>query len=211
MAYPQEKTSQAYRKYYIDRDYEQIDLFRSIRNSYHVSKAIYPGSYIHISPAFIFPYVVFIDSDKTAIKFFQTQSYLGIVNSRKEYSEPSNIAFFGIDYRKFLEEYRSFFDLLISQYAGFISDVCKPYLRIGGYLLVNNSHGDAGFASIDKDYKLISAIHRTNGKYRLSDSSMEDYFKPKKEIIVTKDLLKQRKKGIGYTKTTSLYLFQKIR
>jgi len=206
MTNPQEE----YRKYYIDRDYEQVDLFRLLKSSYRISKAIYPGSYIHISPSFIFPYVAYIDSDKNAIRFFKNQSYLEIVNKRKEYSGSPLIEFHGSDYREFLEEYRSSFDLLISQYAGFISDVCKPYLKVGGYLLVNNSHGDAGLASIDKSYQLISTIHKSKGKYRLSNSSLDKYFIPKKEIIITEELLKQRKKGIGYSKTATLYLFQKI-
>ena len=34
-------------------------------------------------------------------------------------------------------------DVLLSQYAGFISEPCKGYLRAGGVLVANNSHGDA--------------------------------------------------------------------
>ena len=202
------KAYQAYKKYYIDRDYEQVDLFRLLKNEFDISSAIYPGSYIQISPSFIFPTVVYIDSDKNAIRFFQNESLHEIVKGRKEYSEDPTIVFHGIDYQALVDAYRSQFDLLISQYAGFISGVCKPYLRVGGYLLVNNSHGDAGMASIDPDYQLIAAVHRRSGKYRLSTTSLEDYFIPKKDIKVTRDLLLERKKGIGYTKTAALYLFQ---
>ena len=46
---------QIYKKYYIDRDYEQLDLFRLINRTYEITRAIYPGSYVHISPSFIFP------------------------------------------------------------------------------------------------------------------------------------------------------------
>ena len=206
----QENAQHTYKKYYIDRHYEQIDLFRLLKDRYSVSNAIYPGSFVQISPSFIFPHVVYIDSDKTAIKFFQDKTFQEIVTSRKEYAASPIMEFHGIDYRIFIEEYRSCFDLLISQYAGFISEVCKPYLRIGGYLLVNNSHGDAGLASIDADYKLISAIHKTSGKYRLSETHLADYFKPKKDMIVTKEWLKQIGKGIGYTRTATLYLFQRL-
>ncbi len=127
---------QAYKKYYIDRDYEQVDLFRLLKNEYDISNAIYPGSYIQISPSFIFPYVVYIDSDKNAIKFFQRESLAEIIERRKEYPEDPEIGFHGIDYRDLIDEYESRFDLLISQYAGFISGVCKLYLRIGGYCLL---------------------------------------------------------------------------
>lgn len=54
-----------------------------------------------------------------------------------------------------LQNLKTKFDLLISQYAGFISDTCINYLKVNGYLLVNNSHADAGLAAIDKDYKLL--------------------------------------------------------
>lgn len=187
-----------------------MDLFRLLRNEFAISSAIYPGSYIQISPSFIFPYVVYLDSDKQAIKFFQSDQLREIVKDRKEYSEDPKIIFHGADYRELVEAYRSKFDLLISQYAGFISGVCKPYLRNGGYLLVNNSHGDAGMASLDPDYRLIGALHQRSDKYRLSTASLEDYFIPKKDITVTREHLLERKKGIGYTRTAALYLFQKV-
>ena len=166
---------QAYQKYYTDRDYEQVDLFRLLRNKFAISKAIYPGSYIHVSPSFVFENVVYIDSDKNAIQFFQSNELINLARKRKEYDESPKIEFYGINYEDLIEEFHSQFDLLISQYAGFISLACKDYLRIGGYLLVNNSHGDAGLASIDKDYQLISTVHKARGKYRLSQTSLEKY------------------------------------
>jgi hypothetical protein len=57
---------------------------------------------------------------------------------------------------------------------------------------------------------LIAAAHRSRGKYRLSTATLEDYFIPKKGIVVTKALLLESGKGVGYTKTAPLYLFQKI-
>jgi hypothetical protein len=201
---------QAYQKYYIDRDYEQIDLFRVLKSTYEITKAIYPGSYIQISPSFIFPDVVYIDSDKNAIKFFQSNQLIELVRERKEYNEDPMISFHGVDYRNLIEEYQCQFDLLISQYSGFISEACKYYLRIGGYLLVNNSHGDAGLASIDEDYQLISTAHKTRGTYRLSDTSLEKYFIPKRRIMVTKELFYKTGKGVGYTKTAPLYIFKRI-
>jgi hypothetical protein len=210
MTKPENEALQAYKKYYIDRDYEQVDLFRQLKNEFGISKAIYPGSYIHISPSFVYPYVVYIDSDKNAIKFFNHSAHEEIVKERKEYPEDPQIVFHGIDYKNLIDDYRSRFDLLISQYAGFISEACKPYLKIGGYLLVNNSHGDAGMASIDRDYQLLATLHRRSSKYQLSTTSLEDYFIPKKDIIVTRELLLERKKGVGYTKTATLYLFQKV-
>ena len=115
-----------------------------------------------------------------------------------------------MNYENPVEKYHLQFDLLISQYAGFISNACKDYLKIGGYLLVNNSHGDAGLASIDEDYNLISTVHKVKGKYQLSDTSLEKYFVPKKDVEVTKELLFKTRKGVGYKKTAPLYVFQRV-
>ncbi len=201
---------QAYKKYYIDRDYEQVDLFRLIKKTYKITSAIYPGSYVHISPSFIFADVVYIDSDKKAKQFFNNDQLIEFIRDRKEYIEDPKISFHGIDYKSSINGLHRKFDLLISQYAGFISDACKGYLKIGGYLLVNNSHGDAGLASIDEDFKLISTVHKAEGKYRLSHTFLERYFIPKNKIIVTKELLHKTGKGVGYTKTAPLYIFQRI-
>ena len=201
---------QTYQKFYIDSDYEQVDLFRLLKNTYEITSVIYPGSYIHISPSFIFTSVAYIDSDIKAIKFFQSKELIELIHQRKEYNEDPKISFHGVDYQNQINEFHGQFDLLISQYAGFISHVCKDYLRIGGYLLVNNSHGDAGLASIDEDYRLISTVHKTRGKYRLSQTALEKYFIPKRNILVTREFLYKTGKGVGYSKTAPLYIFQRI-
>jgi hypothetical protein len=202
--------TQTYKKYYSDRAYEQIDLFRLIKKKWEVNRAVYPGSFVHISPSFVIPDVVYIDSDKNAIKFFKYDGVKEFICERKEYSDDPKFLFFGIDYRKTQNELHQKFDLLISQYAGFISDSCKSYLKIGGILLVNNSHGDAGLASIDKNYSFIAAVHKSRGKYSISNASLEKYFIPKSKTIVTKELLYKTNKGVGYTKTAPLYIFQRI-
>lgn len=194
----------------MDRDYEQVDLFRLLKKTYGLRNVIYPGSFIHISPSFIFSDVIYLDSDKNAKKFFRSNELISLVHERKEYSGDPKISFFGMSYENLIGEFQSQFDLLISQYAGFISRACKDYLRIGGYLLVNNSHGDAGLASIDKDYKLISTVHRARSKYRLAHTSLEEYFIPKKDVVVTEELLFKTRKGVGYTKTAPLYVFQRV-
>jgi cytochrome c2 len=165
---------------------------------------------VHISPAFVFADTVFIDSDKNAKKFFSHDELAKFVSKRKEYDENSRISFHGINYKKAIRNLINQCDLLISQYAGFVSNTCKEYLKIGGILLVNNSHGDAGLASIDKDYKFIATVQRIKGKYRISEDSLEKYFVPKKNIDVTKELLFEIQKGVGYTKTAPLYVFKRI-
>ncbi|WP_163832781.1 hypothetical protein [Spartinivicinus ruber] len=202
---------QLYKKYYLDRENEQINLFKLLKQELSILNAIYPGSYVHISPAFIYPQVVFIDSDKNAIKFFKEEDrVIDIISSRKEYDATPSISFYGRDYNNPIEELLGGFDLLISQYAGFISSPCKQYLKVGGYLLANDSHGDAGLASIDNDYKLVAAINESNEEYKLSFKDLAKYFIPKKDITVTNEHLYKTGKGISYTNTAPLYIFQRL-
>lgn len=202
--------TQTYKKYYSDRDYEQIDLFRLIKNDWKIERVIYPGSYVHVSPSFIFSDVVYIDSDTKAKKFFEINEVKDFIFERKEYPGDPKFSFYGIDYKRIIADLYQQFDLLVSQYAGFISDSCKDYLKIGGILLVNNSHGDAGLASIDQDYSLVATVHKSKGKYRISTASLDKYFIPKNKNIVTKELLYKTNRGVGYTKTAPLYIFRRI-
>ena len=199
-----------YKKYYIDREYEQVDLFRMIRREFGIRTAVYPGSYVHISPSFIFPETVYIDTDSKAVTFFKSGQLQSYVEKRKEYSERPDIRFFDSDYREIIPELVNRFQLMISQYAGFISEYCKPYLEPGGILLVNNSHADAGLASLDPDYTFIAAVRKTADTYRISYTALNEYFIPKKEIDVTREYLHSIKKGVGYRKAVPLYIFRKI-
>ncbi|MBN2280343.1 MAG: hypothetical protein JXQ65_07175 [Candidatus Marinimicrobia bacterium] len=200
-----------YQKYYIDRDYEQIDLFQMLSNQFDIKSAIYPGSFIHISPSSIFPVTCYIDADKNAKQFFATEKYLEYIRQRKQYEEEPVIRFYGENYTQLIQELIGKFDLMISQYAGYISGPCFDYLKPKGLLLVNNSHADAGLTILDNRYKLIAAIHKSNRKYSISYSSLDQYFIPKNKIANIKDHLIKTGKGIGYTKTAPLYLFEKIK
>ena len=101
------------------------------------------------------------------VKFFADDSYLIVINKKKIYSEESIIRFHPISYQKPLPEELGTFDLMISQYAGFISHYCKQYLKKGGILVANNSHGDAGVAFTDEDYELIAVINYRSGKFSI--------------------------------------------
>ena len=133
-----------YRKYFTDRQFERLDLFQIISGKFDIQRVLYPGSFVHVTPSFVFPYVVYVDSDKQAKKFFNDPAVQGFINEQKEYPQVAEITFHAADYRKGFDEQEERFDLLISQYAGFVGQDCKRYLKKGGLLLANNSHGDAG-------------------------------------------------------------------
>lgn len=202
---------QIYRKYYVDRDYEQLDLFQLLKDEFKIQKVVYPGSFVHISPSFIFPDVTYIDSDKQAKIFFKNNEQVkAFIHTRKQYQQETSITFLGEDYRTIFKEFVDCFDLLVSQYAGFISEACKAYLKIDGILLVNNSHGDAGLAAIDKDFKLIATVHKSREKYHISYADLNAYFSPKGSVKITKNYLHKLGKGVDYTKTAFLYIFRRV-
>jgi hypothetical protein len=200
-----------YRKYFIDRDFERLDLFQLLAEKYNVQRVLYAGSFVHVTPSFVFPDVVYVDNDNGAKKFFGNSNFRKYVVRRKSYPQDPKIIYHFADYRNGLEEEDKSFDLLISQYAGFVGQYCKRYPKKGGLLLANNSHGDAGVAAIDEDYELIAVALVLNGKYRISENKLEDYFVPKSEKAnVTKEYLIELQRGIGYEKSASAYIFRRV-
>jgi hypothetical protein len=199
-----------YQKYFQDRQYERLDLFKIIADKFNVQRTLYAGSFVHITPSFVFSDVVYVDNDKQAKQFFDSPEVLTFINERKIYQQESRISFHFADYRNDFDEPFGTFDLLISQYAGFVGQYCKSYLKIGGFLLANNSHGDAGMAAIDDDYQLKAVFSVRNGKHRISETNLAEYFVPKSQIQVTKEYLEKLQKGIGYKKVAGAYLFQRV-
>jgi len=198
-----------YNKYFHKGDRRGI--FKVITEKFINKKAIYPGSYIHIAPSFYIPEVVYVDSFKKTKRFFNDKNIQDIINKNKNYLEEVIIRFYLVDFYKEIEEKLESFDLLISQYAGFVSQCCKKYLKPGGFLVANNSHGDASMASIDNSFELIGVIYYSNKKYRFTKRNLDQYFVPKKKNFkVTKEHLEKTMKGIGYTKTASAYFFKKL-
>jgi len=199
-----------YRRYFVERQFERLDLFQLIADEFKVKHVLYPGSFVHVTPSFVFPKVVYVDNDKQANKFFKSPEIHQLIEERKVYAQDTSFIFHFADYRDGFDEKEKNFDLLISQYAGFVGQYCKPYLKKGGLLLANNSHGDAGVAAIDKEYQLVAVFSLRNGRYKMSRSNLDDYFIPKSSVKLTKEYLMQLQKGIGYTKSSSAYLFRRI-
>ena len=204
------KNSLLYKKYYLDNNNESLDLFKSLAEKFQVESALYPGSFVHVTPSFIFPEVTYIDSDKKAKSFFGDSEIIDFISDRKLYQNDPTITFLSEDYRKSSLTLLEHFDLLISLYAGFISKYCTQFLKVNGLLVVNNSHGDAGLASINERYRLIGVFNRRGNRFTFSDKNLDSYFIPKKEVIITEQYLESLGRGIGYTKSPAIYLFRKI-
>lgn len=194
----------------MNKDDERTGLFKQLAKNFEIKKVFYPGSYAHLSPAFVFDHVVFNDTYKNLVKFYESDEVYDYVVERKEYPGEPYFIYVKGDYRKSLSIKEKGYDLLVSQYAGFISLHCKKYLKIGGILVANNSHGDSGMASIDPDFEFVAVIRKRSGKFSLSTKALENYFIPKKDVKVTRQLLEEKMRGVGYTKTASNYVFKRV-
>lgn len=201
-----------YKKYNVDKDYTSIGLFRELKKKYKIEKVFYPGSYVHITPSLIFSNVVYADSYKNTYKFYENIKTHEYISKHKEYTEEPIITFYQQDYSTAFIELTTGFDLIISQYAGFVGQAVKSYLKIGGLLVCNNSHGDATMASMDADYELIAVYRRiSDDKFTISDKNLSDYLIPKRGDVITKEYLYKTMKGIAYTKSPTGYIFRKTK
>lgn len=187
-------------------------LFSAVAEHLDATRVLYPGSYVDVAPSFVWPSVTYVDLDKRAARFFDDEAGVAeIIAAHNPPSAPPEFAFIAADYVADLGLPDESFDLLVSLYAGFISEQCTRYLRVGGTLLVNPSHGDAAMASLDPRYQLSAVVTNRAGKYRVRTSALDDYLIPKKPTVVTADLLHDLGRGIAYTKPGFAYLFERVR
>ncbi|NJS41622.1 hypothetical protein HC766_04755 [Candidatus Gracilibacteria bacterium] len=140
-----------YKKYFVDNNRESIAMFEILADLFKIQSVLYMGSFVHISPALVISNCVFVDNDRRVAKFFEDEEVAEFVNKNKKYKEDASFQAFQQNYEKPLPLKNNSFDLLISQYAGIISETGKKYLKKDGILLVNSSHGDAAVAHLDED------------------------------------------------------------
>ncbi len=206
------KIPSLYQYHHLDKNYSSIGLFRLLCTTWGENiKVLYPGSYVHITPSIVFPEVMYLDSHKTAKKFFDDPQVYQFICAYKEYTVPPTIRFYLQDYYEPLTDLISAFDLVISQYAGFVGQAVKHSLKKGGLLVCNNSHGDASMASLDTAYRLIAVYtRRTDTIFSITSTNLDTYLIPKSGIAPTKASITKRMRGIAYTKSPSGYIFEKV-
>ena len=87
-----------YKQYYVDRDFEGLDLFEKLHRKYDIQSALYPGSFVHITPSLIYPKTVYVDSDKQAKKFFASPAVLDFIARHKLYEQEPSLTFHANSY-----------------------------------------------------------------------------------------------------------------
>ena len=180
----------------------RVELYRVVAKRFETLSVLYPGSHIDISPSLVIPKVIYIDNFNGAIKFFKNIDY---IVENKEYEEQCDIAFIGQDYNNELDIEPV--DLIISQYAGFVGQATKRYLKTGGILLCNDSHGDATLAYFDDDFEFVGVIVNN----RIIDTNLENYFIMPKSKDIDLIKVKEKMKGPKYVSSVENYLFRKIK
>ena len=202
------KSIKMYNKYYAERKYELLELWKSLKRKYEITRVIYPGSYIQISPSFYFDFTIYIDNNKNANKFFKNKQE--IKKFIKSKNEKNKFKFYFQDYNDDVDEEINSFDLLISLYAGFVTDNNLKYIKKGGYILVNNSHNDAINCYHNKKLKLIGVTNGNKNDIKDSKQILNQCFIPKKPKKVEDFKKKKHMKTIGFTKSYKYYIFQKL-
>jgi hypothetical protein len=199
-----------YREWFIERGLERRQLFQLLKDDFPIYSVLYPGSFVHITPSFFFSLVVYVEEDKRAVMFFNLKAYEPLVDQEKIYPEDADIRFHAQDYSRPIPEKVEGFDLLISQYAGFVGQACKTYLKKGGLLLANNSHGDASMALLDGAYELAAVIVGSSERPKLKFDEMEPYITPKKPGNLNREYIEKHRRGVAFLKSASNYLFKRV-
>jgi hypothetical protein len=183
----------------------RVALYRVVARAFGIESALYPGSHVDIAPSLVIPKVTYIDSYKGTIQFFRQMDVIqSFLEQQKEYPEACEISFIGSDYEAELGV--DPVDLIISQFAGFVGQATKRYLKPGGILLCNDSHADATLARFDETFELIGVIDEKN---QISSAYLENFFQLSKGRAVDLANVRKTMKGPKYTHMAENYLFRK--
>lgn len=101
-------------------------------------------------------------------------------------------------------------DLVISQYAGLVGQATKKYLKKGGLLLCNDSHGDATIAKLDADFEFIGIITSSAGHTCVDLANLDQYFSLPKGRQVDLHTVRTKMKEPNYCVKAPNYVFKKI-
>ena len=205
----QDLTARLWQKQKNQHPGDRLRLFTAVADFLDARTVLYPGSYVDVAASVAFESVTYVDTDARAARFFSdTAGVDEIIAEHVPVDEARSWRFIGADYTSTLDVRDASVDLLISLYAGFISEPCTRYLRPGGWLLVNLSHGDAAIASMDPRFRLVAVVQSRAEMYSVTDRSLDSYLIPKREIELTPELIHESGRGVAYTKSPFAYVFQ---
>lgn len=190
---------------------DRSELFAALVDWLPVERALYPGSYVDLSPSTALRSVTYVDTDARAARFFADADLVEAeLAGRTRPGAGQDVRFVAADYTQPLDVADGSVDLLVSLFAGPVSDHTRRYLRPGGWLLANSSHGDASLAALDPMLHLVAVAHHREGHYRLTTDRLEEYLVPRRPESANADRIRSSGRGIAYTRTAFAYLFQNL-
>ncbi len=185
-------------------------LFEAVAEAVDAEHVLYPGSYVDVTPSVVWPKATYVDMDQRAKRFFADREGVSELLTELGASGVPEFEFIHGDYAGPLPIPERSVDLLVSLYAGFVSEHCARYLAVGGHLLVNSSHGDAAMASIDERFRLLAAVEQRDRRTRIQSDGLDEYLVPKRPTEVTRELLHRTGRGVAYTRSPFAYLFERV-
>ena len=202
-----------YQRFYIYKGSENRELFSFLAGELNIVRGLYPGSFVHITPSLFIPSMVYVDSDKRAGEFFE-HAAARVLSEQGAAPSEHCFSFLQADYTKGLELPENSFDLIISQYAGFVGEYTHPYLRNGGWLLVEDSFGDATLAFLNPLFELVGGIVQEKGSLRIEKEGLDECFRrPPRARKYSDAELKERilatSRPLSYQRSYPYYLFEK--
>ncbi len=188
---------------------DRSGLFAAVADTWPIEHALYPGSYVDLSPSTAISSVTYVDTDARATRFFADDDLLGSeLDGCTRPGAGEHVRYLAADYTQPLDVPDSSADLLISLFAGLVFEHCRRYLRPGGWLLANTSHGDASIAALDPTTTLVAAVHHDADRYHLDVDGLDHYLIPKRPEAADPDKIRASGRGIAYTKAAFAYVFQ---
>lgn len=188
---------------------DRSTLFAALARAWPVERALYPGSYVDLSPSTAIPSVTYVDTDARAARFFANP---GLVRAelagRLQPGAGIEVRFLAADYTEPLDVAEASTDLLVSLYAGPVSEHCLRLVRPGGLLLANTSHGDACLAALDPALRLVAVVQHRGDDYRLVTEGLSEHLVPKRPEQADAELIRRSGRGIAYTRPAFAYVFQ---
>lgn len=190
---------------------DRSGLFAALRDTWHPATALYPGSYLDLSPSTAIASVTYVDTDRRTARYFADDRLVAAeLQGRTLPGAGADVAFLHRDYTEPLPLPTAGFDLLISLFAGPVWDHCRQHLVPQGLLLANTSHGDASLAALDPSLELVAVVQHRDGRYRLDTAELESHLQPKKPAAADPDAIRRQGRGIAYTRTAFCYLFRAV-
>ena len=183
---------------------DRSDLFAAVADLVPVERALYPGSYVDLSPSTAIGSVTYVDTDARAARFLADPDLVEAeLVGRTRPGGGERVRFLAADYTEPLDVAEGSVDLLISLFAGPLSDHARRYPRPGGWLLANSSHGDASLAALDPTLRQVAVAHDRGGHYRVTTDRLEEYLVPRRPEMADADRIRSSGRGIAYTRAAS--------